>query len=143
MARNNTSNLSIISADVGPFYSLADFQENYKRISGIYLVYRKNLQDQKLRLIYIGQAQDLSERVNSSHEHYNDWLTWAYGEESNLYFSAILINDPTDILRCEAALIYKFKPQINTSGIDSFIYDDTVIIFRGKDVCGKKIIYCS
>ncbi len=141
MIGNDCSNITIISTEVGPFCSLSSFQENNKGKAGIYLVYRKNKIDQKLRLIYIGKAQDLSERVNNSHEHYKDWLTWAYEDENYLYFSSVIPQNIEDISRCEAALIYRFKPPVNTEGKESFGFNNTVIFFNGKDVCGKKMIF--
>lgn len=133
--------MMIIQVSVGAHLSLKAFQSRLEQTSGLYLVYRINKEDGRLKLIYVGKSSDVSDRVDQSHEHYSDWLEWADGQEDRLRFSCVVLQDhTTEILRCEAALIYAFQPPINNNGKDSFSYEDTMVIFNGRQICHRNLI---
>lgn len=133
--------METIQVIVGPHLTLQAFQSMSEDTSGIYLVYRINKEDGRLKLIYVGKSVDVSERVGPTHEHYNDWLEWADGQEPRLRFSWVILQDHVeDVLRCEAAFIYCLQPPINCNGKDSFSYEDTVVIFNGRQVCCRSQI---
>ena len=131
----------VFLVSVGAHLSLKSFQNHSEETSGLYLVYRINKEDGRLKLIYVGKSVDVSERVDQTHEHYNDWLDWADGQEDRLRFSCVVLqNHETEVLRCEAAMIYAFQPPINDKGKDSFSYEDTMVIFNGRQVCHRSLI---
>lgn len=133
--------METIQVNVGPHLTLHAFQSMSENTTGIYLVYRINREDDRLKLVYVGKSVDVSERVGETHEHYNDWLAWANGQESRLRFSWVILQDHIDeLLRCEAALIYCLQPPINSNSKDSFSYEDTIIIFNGRQVCCRSQI---
>ena len=133
--------METIQVTVGPHLTMAAFNAMPSDVKGVYLVYRLNKEDGRLKLIYVGKSVDIADRVGPSHEHYVDWIAWAGGQEDRLRFSwVILLDHVTDLLRCEAAIIYSLRPPINRMGIDTFSYDDTMIIFNGREVCCRSQI---
>lgn len=108
--------------------------------SGVYLVYRQNKNDGRFRLIYIGKADVVSNRVNEQHNHYQDWLEWAYGDVSALRFSIVTVPEGLSIEDCEAALIYALQPPINTDGKETYARNDIEIMFVGRPVCNRESI---
>lgn len=104
------------------------------KASGIYCVYcctynneQKNLSIREL--IYIGEATDINDRI-TKHEKWEDWEKRLKSGEC-ICFSYAKI-DRTNRERCEAAMINKHKPPINTEYRDNFPYDDTTIELEGK-----------
>ena len=81
------------------------------------------------RLIYIGEAGDVCDRV-ANHE---KWPVWRrqlrQGEE--LCFNAALIAGDSDRQRAEAAMIFERKPVCNTEYVDSFPFEATTITTSG------------
>lgn len=128
--------METITVDVSAHLTFDQFRSLPDDLRGVYLVYRINQEDSRLRLIYVGKSADVSDRVSESHQHYNDWVSWANDDPTRLRFSwGKLIDHTTDILRCEAALIYAFKPPVNQNGKDVFSYEDTEVVFTGRQVC--------
>ena len=133
--------METIQVNVSPHLTLQAFQAMTENTTGIDLVYRINREDGRLKLVYVGKSVEASERVGITHEHYNDWIEWANGQESRLRFSLVILQDHADeLLRCEAALIYCLQPPINHNGKDSFSYEDTLVIFNGRQVCCRSQI---
>jgi hypothetical protein len=83
------------------------------------------------RLLYIGEAADVSDRVES----HDQWTRWRNqlktGEE--VCVAAALIAGESDRQRAEAAMIFKHKPPCNTEYVDVFPFDATTITTRGKN----------
>ena len=104
--------------------------------SGIYGVYacvydsNERTVDLK-RLLYIGEAADVRDRV-TNHE---GWTTWKrqlkFGEV--ICVNAALISPDLDRQRAEAAMIFKHKPPCNTEYVDNFPFDKTTIRTSGKN----------
>lgn len=133
--------MELINVNVGGHLTMIEIQAIQHDHPGIYLVYRINSEDGRLRLIYIGKSVEVSERVGPEHEHYSDWISWAGGDQTRLRFSHVILLDHEDeLLRCEAAMIRAFQPPINTQGKDSFSYPDTTVCFSGRQVCCRSSI---
>lgn len=102
--------------------------------SGVYSVYaatydaRKKTVDLK-RLLYIGEAADVGDRVRN-HERRADWTKQLRAGEV-LCFSIGRV-ESTIRNRAEAALIFKHKPPLNTSCTEEFNYDRTTVSLSGK-----------
>lgn len=97
--------------------------------SGIYCVYAINEKAKTGRLIYIGEAKDVKDRL-SDHEKYDDWWAELRENETTLYYSCAKVSS-TDRKRAEAALIYKHQPTVNDLLKDNFSHPDTTIEITG------------
>jgi excinuclease UvrABC nuclease subunit len=104
------------------------------KVSGVYFVYEGTYiplsnQVQILKLIYIGEAADVNDRI-AKHEKRTDWLKHVrYGNE--LVFS-VTEAYATYRNRIEAAYIFKHKPPVNTEYANAFPFDATTIQSSGK-----------
>lgn len=102
--------------------------------SGVYSVYacRYNRPDDTVaihKLIYIGEAQNVRNRV-SSHEKLPIWrLHLAAGEELCFNFASIV----AERVRVEAALIHRHKPPENTEYVRIFPYETTTVSTSGRN----------
>ncbi|MFZ2726508.1 MAG: hypothetical protein WAX77_09680 [Methylococcaceae bacterium] len=86
------------------------------------------------KLIYIGESSNVNSRV-ANHEKLNDWkkhiakgevLCFSFGEVSS-----------TNRVRCEAAMIFKHEPPVNTEYTEAFPYDKTTISLTGQTILLK------
>jgi hypothetical protein len=117
------------------YYTEKDLPLIDYRGSGIYAVYRgKQTRPSycELReLLYIGESEELSERLDENHEHYFDWLT--HLEDDEVLYFAITNVDSVDRERAEAALIYHHQQRLpcNSKGKKSFSYPETYISISG------------
>ena len=102
--------------------------------SGVYCVYeckynKDNDSVSLLKLIYIGEADNVQERI-ANHEKYQDWLKHVrFGNELCFSFGPVL---STDRERAEAAMIFKHKPPENEEYKYSFPFDQTTISLSGE-----------
>jgi len=102
--------------------------------SGVYCVYeckynKNNDSVSLLKLIYIGEADNVQERI-ANHEKYQDWLKHVrFGNELCFSFGPVL---STDRERAEAAMIFKHKPPENEEYKYSFPFDQTTISLSGE-----------
>lgn len=104
--------------------------------SGIYCVYACTYNEQEktvtLReLLYIGESVNIRDRVDG-HERWEIWkleLQW----NEVLCFNAAVIEPRESRLRVEAAMIYEHRPTSNWEFIDSFPYNKTTVITRGRN----------
>jgi len=102
--------------------------------SGVYCVYeckynKNNDSVSLLKLIYIGEADNVQERI-ANHEKYQDWLKHVrFGNELCFSFGPIL---STDRERAEAAMIFKHKPPENEEYKYSFPFEQTTISLSGE-----------
>ena len=102
--------------------------------SGVYSVYacRYSRPDDTVsirELIYIGEAQNVRNRV-SRHEKLPIWrLHLAAGEELCFNFASIV----ADRARVEAALIHRHKPPQNTEYVRTFPYETTAVSTSGRN----------
>lgn len=102
--------------------------------SGIYCVYTcvynesaKNLTIKNL--IYIGESENVNERI-AKHEKFPEWKKYLkVGEVLCFSFGAISSNARN---RCEAAMIFKHKPPVNTEYKSAFPFDKTNVKLSGK-----------
>lgn len=129
-----------MTVTVGERLSFAQFKNRVPEQRGVYLVYRVNREDGRFRLIYIGKSNDLSERVDENHEHFADWLRWAYGDVKALRFSWILLPPNANLAICEEALIFTLRPPINCQGSKTYNHEDTMIEFVGRLVCNRSSV---
>lgn len=108
--------------------------------SGIYGVYTCTYNESAKtvsmkRLIYIGESDNVKERV-ASHDRRSDWeKELQKGEE--LCFNAALISPDAARQRAEAAMIYEHKPVCNSEYTDSFPFDTTTVITSGENALMK------
>lgn len=102
--------------------------------SGIYMVYRCTCDSTRRKvslkeLIYIGQAEDLCERLNN-HEKYPQFLeTCKIGEEICYAYANISMDD-LDIV--ENALVFVRKPRLNSELVDSFVHESASFLVEGR-----------
>ena len=125
---------------VGPHLTFQQFTAQDFDQRGVYLVYRVNREDGRFRLIYIGKSSDISDRVTDEHEHFHDWVRWAYDNVCELRFSVVKLPPGGDLNSCEEAMIYKFQPPINNRCKATFDHEDIQITFSGRNVCGRAMI---
>jgi hypothetical protein len=104
------------------------------KISGIYTVYvdtyNSSLDTVTLhKLIYIGQAEDINDRI-ANHEKWAEWRKYV-GKGQELCFGYAEIANP-DRERAECALIFHHKPPCCEQCTSSFDYDETTVISTGR-----------
>ncbi len=103
--------------------------------SGVYCVYActHNVQASTVSLrllIYIGEADDVSDRV-ANHEKRDRWRRQLkQGEELCFSFASVQASDRQ---RVEAALIFHHKPPVNDEYKDTFPFDTTTISTTGQN----------
>lgn len=132
--------MRMMTVEVGPRLTFQQFTAQDFDQRGVYLVYRVNREDGCFRLIYIGKSHDLSDRVTVNHEHYQDWVSWAYDNVAELRFSTVKLPAGGDLASCEEAMIFAFQPPINDKCRESFNHEDMRISFAGRNVCGRAFI---
>lgn len=99
------------------------------KLPGVYFVYEASYNRDTdalsfIRLIYIGEADNVNERI-LKHEKYSDWLKYiGYGSE--LCYSMVQVENAYRE-RIEAAYIYEHKPPANEKHIDKFPFNKTRI----------------
>ncbi len=102
--------------------------------SGVFCVYecRMSLASGKVtpvKLLYIGEADDAKKRI-AGHEKMGKWKS-QLGRGNKLCFSFAPV--APDIRRqVAAAMIFKFKPPVNTTHKMFFQFDRTIVIMSGK-----------
>lgn len=84
------------------------------------------------RLVYIGEAKDINDRHNDEygdpkHEHYQDFLNACKEGENIAYAYAQVKAGPYTRMMIESALIFHFKPCINTKSKYTYRHRNTVI----------------
>lgn len=132
--------------DFKGFYLDCD-KNSLPKDAGIYCVYsckynKKTDRVCNLVLLYIGESENINERhKDNNHEHYEDFLSYLDDDET-LCYSYSLIRNEDDRKRCEAALIYKMQPPINSKCKDSFDYQTTKIVTSGNNskLCNSFIL---
>lgn len=102
--------------------------------SGVYVVYvcRYNEQTDRVtlhKLIYIGEAEDVCDRI-PGHKKWPEWRL-EVPKGSEVCFSFASVTSP-DRKRAEAALIYHHKPPCNTEHIDTFPFAETTVKSTGE-----------
>lgn len=103
--------------------------------SGVYLVYTctydsKTKKVSLKKLIYIGEAKEVRDRIGPDHEKRRDWKDeLTSGQQLCFSFAPA---DKSDRERSEAALIFKKKPVCNDTKKDTFNYDKTTIKSTGE-----------
>ncbi len=102
-------------------------------LAGIYCIYvcrHDNVKNQVLllRLLYIGEADDINQRIKN-HEKWPEWKKMlSPGEE--LCFSIANLESAYRN-RVEAALIFKHRPLLNDDYKISFPFDRTTVLITG------------
>lgn len=87
------------------------------------------------RLIYIGEAENIRDRVQD-HEKWSRWRRELRVCEE-LCFNAALISPAADRKRAEAAMIFEHKPPCNEEYVNNFPFDTTTITTRGTNALMK------
>ncbi len=105
--------------------------------SGVYLVYVCRYDESQKtvtldKLVYIGEAENAQDRI-TNHEKWPEWRKHV-PKGSEVCFSFAGVTSP-DRERAEAALIFYHKPPCNTEYIDSFPFEDTMVVSTGR--CAK------
>ena len=83
------------------------------------------------RLLYIGEAADVRDRVQT-HDQWSKWRNQLKAGEV-LCVSAAVIAGESDRQRAEAAMIFKHKPPCNIEYVDAFPFDTTTVTTSGKN----------
>ena len=108
-------------------------KENVPPYSGVYFVYECTYMPENdslamKRLLYIGEAENVRERIGN-HEEWDKWKkNVAEGNELCFSFTNAL---PKDRERIQAALIFQNKPLLNDTYKEGFPFDETTITARG------------
>lgn len=115
-------------------YYLEEGLRSLPNESGVYCVYScsyivKNDSVRIYRLLYIGESEDLNQRLNN-HERMDDWKE-ALKTGEVLCFSYALVGDE-DRKIVETALIYEHKPLLNTDNKDTYNEDPIRISLSGE-----------
>lgn len=102
--------------------------------SGVYMVYRCKYDSTSdkvslKKIIYIGQAEDLNERLNK-HEKYSKFLEVCETGEELCYAYANISMDDLDIV--ENALVFAQKPLLNSDLVDNFNHESAGFLVEGK-----------
>ncbi len=117
------------------YYSDAQFPLDKFAKSGVYAVYVAVENPETInirRLIYVGEAEDVSDRI-VKHERKEDWEKKLKNGES-LWYSIALVN-AYDRKRAEAAVINHHSDiikEFNIEYIEHFPFPDTEIIITGN-----------
>jgi hypothetical protein len=102
--------------------------------SGLYCVYTCTYNEldktvSTLKLLYIGQSEHVMTRL-ANHDKLDIWNANLQNGETLCYsYTSVSL---ADLDRCEAALIYKHKPKINTEYVNNFPFPETIIQLKGK-----------
>lgn len=102
--------------------------------SGIYGVYTCVYNGNHVtltRLIYIGESDNVRERIKA-HEKRSDWQN-ELQEGEEICFNSTPVLSHAERERIKAAMIYKHKPVCNTEYIDEFPFDTTTINTSGMN----------
>lgn len=115
-------------------YRRDDKKQTLPHYSGIYMVYRCVYHKESDRvtlkeIIYIGQAEDLNERINN-HEKSKKFQEKCKDGEELCYAYANVSLDDLDIV--ENALIFAQKPPLNSELVDSFNHESAGFWIEGK-----------
>lgn len=108
-------------------------EENIPDYSGVYCIYTGTVNTKlkevsQLKLIYIGQTEDINCRIKN-HERMQDWKDCLEsGEEICFSFGRVKTQD---LDRYEAALIFEHKPRLNKQCTNSFSFDEITINLSG------------
>lgn len=102
--------------------------------SGIYCVFScvYNVAEKTVtlkKLIYIGEADDARAAI-ANHGNLTDWNKQLMQDEILCYNFGFV--HPTNRVRCEAAMIFKHKPPLNSAYKSAFPFDQTTITLAGK-----------
>lgn len=116
-------------------YWLEENKDGLPEVQGIYLVYTclyEKTTDKVVlkKLIYIGQAQNVRERI-LGHEK-NELFKSECLQDETICYSYAEIRDDSELNMAENALIFAEKPKLNTELKDSFNYDNPIdVIIKG------------
>lgn len=116
-------------------YWRVEKKEFIPNCSGIYCVYACTYDSVKKtvslkRLIYIGESLDVGARLDR-HEKQERWEAHLKSGEILCYSMAKVSSE--DRVRCEAALIHKTTPPVNTEYTGAFTYNETTVTTSGKN----------
>jgi|SRR5208337_739318 len=110
-------------------------------ISGIYCIYSFSYKEGKFcgpsKLLYVGKADDDVKSRISNHEKLPDCQNLLSQGEQRCYSVGEIDSadgeiDSADRERCEAAIIFKHKPPVNTEYLNDFPFDQTTMSLKGK-----------
>ena len=102
--------------------------------AGIYCIYRADNGGRPKELLYVGETGNLESPITDICKDWNE-------KNEPVYCLAPMKNGKDELLRAKSALIYKFKPERNEKGKDSFNYGKmSVLITGGKFPCSMFII---
>lgn len=107
--------------------------------TGVYVVYRAVYNEVTNRvvlndIIYIGQADNIHDR-HQHHEKYDAFCKSLKAGEELCYSCAKVDGRSLDVV--ENALIFAQKPEINTSGKESFLHQPSHLMLDGQCACMK------
>lgn len=107
--------------------------------SGIYCVFScaHNQTEKTLslkKLIYIGESGDVKSRL-ANHEKLDDWKK--HVKQGEVLCFSFAPAPAASRVRCEAAMIFKHEPPVNTEYTEAFPHDKTIISITGKTALMK------
>ncbi len=81
------------------------------------------------KLIYIGESSDVKSRL-TNHEKLDDWKK--HVKQGEVLCFSFAPAPSASRVRCEAAMLFKHEPPVNTEYAEAFPYDKTTISITGK-----------
>ena len=132
--------MTSVTLDVGPHLAKETFLVSDLMDASLYLVYRVNRTDQRLRLIYIGRARDAAADIAAGSQLYQEMVRWAYGDENQLRFSVVRYVGPVDVDLIRRTLACVLRPVLNGDPAPIYAGDSLLIAFEGRAVCGRESI---
>jgi len=113
-------------------------REELPEYSGVYLVYRGNLDRGSFlcrEIIYIGQAENIRSR-HKKHEKKELFLAKLCPGEVLFYSCAPVAK--ADLDRVENALVFEMHPKLNDKLTETFPYETTTVVSEGQCALLKK-----
>lgn len=136
--------MKVITVDVDNRIPFIEFIQQNHDIEYIFLVYRRNREDNRLRLIYIGENKremGLESSDWRQHPRYQNWIKWAYNDENALVFSIVKVAEQ-ELKMAFDAMVLAFRPSVNSESgeVPSHIEEEVIVNFSGRNICGRPFV---
>ena len=116
-----------------------NIREELPEYSGVYLVYRGNLDRGSFlcrEILYIGQAENIRSR-HTKHEKRDLFIAELRPSEVLFYSCAPVAK--ADLDRVENALVFEMHPKLNDKLTETFPYETTTVVTDGQCSLLKKL----
>lgn len=104
--------------------------------SGVYGIYAYRKIDKRMRLMYIGESNNVQNRIEQ-HKEQASWRNKLQKGEEFRFNAAFIPPPERNRKHIEAAMIYQHKPPHNVEYTDNFPFDTITIETSGENICMK------